>query len=35
VLQSIIMALMIGLAGGILPGIRAARQRPLLELAGQ
>jgi putative ABC transport system permease protein len=35
VLQAIVMALMIGLAGGILPGIRAARQRPLLELAGQ
>jgi putative ABC transport system permease protein len=33
--QAIVMALLIGFAGGILPGIRAARQRPLLELAGQ
>lgn len=28
------MALTIGLLGGLLPGIKAARQKPLLELAG-
>jgi putative ABC transport system permease protein len=31
---AIVMALMIGLIGGVFPGLRAARQRPLLELAG-
>ena len=31
---ALIMALTIGLVGGLLPGIKAARQKPLLELAG-
>lgn len=35
VVSALAMALAIGLFGGILPGIRAARQRPQLELAGQ
>jgi putative ABC transport system permease protein len=35
VLSAIVMAMVIGLLGGILPGVRAARQRPLLELAAQ
>jgi len=35
VAAAIVTALAIGLIGGILPGIRAARQRPQLELAGQ
>jgi putative ABC transport system permease protein len=34
-LSAVIVALVIGLLGGILPGIRAARQRPQLELAAQ
>jgi putative ABC transport system permease protein len=34
VLSAIVMAMIIGLLGGVLPGVRAARQRPLLELAG-
>jgi len=34
VVSAIIMAMVIGLLGGILPGIRAASQKPLLELAG-
>ena len=34
IVSAIVMALVIGLFGGILPGIRAARQKPLLELAG-
>jgi len=34
-LTALIVALIIGLFGGFLPGVRAARQRPLLELAGQ
>jgi putative ABC transport system permease protein len=33
VVSAIVMALVIGFLGGVLPGIRAARQRPLLELA--
>jgi putative ABC transport system permease protein len=32
VLQAIVLALVIGFVGGMLPGIRAARQRPLLAL---
>lgn len=32
--SAIVMAAMIGFLGGVLPGVRAARQRPLLELAG-
>jgi len=32
IVAAIIMAAVIGLLGGILPGVRAARQRPLLEL---
>ncbi|MFO1186109.1 MAG: FtsX-like permease family protein [Alphaproteobacteria bacterium] len=35
VVSALVTALVIGLFGGILPGIRAARQRPQLELAGQ
>ena len=35
VIAAVIMALVIGLVGGIFPGIRAARQRPQLELAAQ
>jgi putative ABC transport system permease protein len=35
VVAAIVMAMLIGLLGGILPGVRAARQRPLLELAAQ
>ena len=35
VVSALIVALAIGLFGGLLPGIRAARQRPLLELAAQ
>ena len=35
IISAIVMALVIGFFGGILPGIRAARQKPLLELAGQ
>lgn len=31
---ALIVALAIGLVGGVLPGIRAARTKPLLELAG-
>lgn len=34
VISALVVALIIGLFGGIIPGIRAARQRPLLELAG-
>lgn len=33
--SAVVVALIIGLVGGILPGIRAARQRPQLELATQ
>ncbi|WP_293525326.1 ABC transporter permease [Phenylobacterium sp.] len=32
VLQAVMLALVIGFVGGMLPGIRAARQRPLLAL---
>lgn len=35
ILSAIIMAMIIGFLGGILPGIRAARVRPQLELAAQ
>jgi putative ABC transport system permease protein len=35
VIAAILTALVIGLIGGIFPGIRAARQRPQLELAAQ
>lgn len=35
VIAAIIMAIIIGLVGGFFPGIRAARQRPQLELAAQ
>lgn len=35
IVSAIVMAVIIGLFGGILPGIRAARQRPQLELAAQ
>ncbi|MEX0644479.1 MAG: ABC transporter permease [Parvularculaceae bacterium] len=35
VISAVVMALAIGFFGGILPGIRAARQRPQLELAAQ
>jgi len=34
VATAIVMAAVIGFLGGVLPGVRAARQRPLLELAG-
>jgi len=34
VASAIVMAAVIGFLGGVLPGVRAARQRPLLELAG-
>jgi putative ABC transport system permease protein len=34
VTSAIVMAAVIGFLGGVLPGVRAARQRPLLELAG-
>jgi putative ABC transport system permease protein len=34
IVTAIIVALAIGLIGGVLPGIRAARTKPLLELAG-
>jgi len=34
VVSAIVMAAVIGFLGGVLPGVRAARQRPLLELAG-
>jgi putative ABC transport system permease protein len=33
ILTAVIVALVIGLLGGVMPGIKAARQRPLLELA--
>jgi putative ABC transport system permease protein len=35
IVSAIVMAVVIGLFGGLLPGIRAARQRPQLELAAQ
>jgi putative ABC transport system permease protein len=35
IISAIALALIIGFLGGVLPGIRAARQRPLLELAAQ
>jgi putative ABC transport system permease protein len=35
VLQAVIMALIIGFIGGFFPGLRAASQRPQLELASQ
>ena len=31
--QAVTLALIIGLIGGIFPGLRASRQRPLLALA--
>jgi putative ABC transport system permease protein len=34
VASAIVFALVIGFLGGLFPGVRAARQRPLLELAG-
>jgi len=34
VVSAIALALVIGLLGGLFPGVRAARQKPLLELAG-
>jgi putative ABC transport system permease protein len=34
VIAALVMAVVIGLLGGALPGVRAARQKPLLELAG-
>lgn len=34
-IAAIVMALIIGFVGGVFPGIRAARQRPQLELAAQ
>ncbi len=33
VIQAIVLAVVIGLVGGIFPGLRAARQRPLLALS--
>lgn len=35
IVSAVIVAIIIGLFGGFLPGIRAARQRPQLELAAQ
>jgi len=35
IIGAVVLALVIGLLGGFLPGIRAARTRPTLELAGQ
>lgn len=35
VVTAILMAMSIGFVGGLFPGIRAARQKPLLELASQ
>jgi putative ABC transport system permease protein len=35
VLAAIVLAIVIGFLGGLLPGLRAARQRPMLELAAQ
>jgi putative ABC transport system permease protein len=35
VIAAILMSVLIGLVGGFLPGLRAARQRPQLELAAQ
>lgn len=35
VVTAILMAMVIGFVGGLFPGIRAARQKPLLELASQ
>jgi putative ABC transport system permease protein len=35
VIAAIVVAMLIGLFGGILPGVRAARQKPQLELAAQ
>lgn len=35
IISAVIVAIVIGLFGGFLPGIRAARQRPQLELASQ
>jgi putative ABC transport system permease protein len=35
IIAAIVMAMIIGLVGGLFPGIRAARQRPQLELAAQ
>jgi ABC-type antimicrobial peptide transport system permease subunit len=34
VATAVVVAMIIGLVGGVLPGIRAARTKPLLELAG-
>jgi putative ABC transport system permease protein len=34
VVSAIVLALLIGFLGGLFPGVRAARQKPLLELAG-
>lgn len=35
VITAVVMAMVIGFVGGLFPGIRAARQRPQLELAAQ
>ena len=35
IISAVIVAIIIGLVGGFLPGIRAARVRPQLELAAQ
>ena len=35
IVSAVIVAILIGFLGGILPGVRAARQKPTLELAGQ
>lgn len=35
IVAAILMAMSIGFVGGLFPGIRAARQKPLLELASQ
>jgi putative ABC transport system permease protein len=35
IFSAIIVALIIGFVGGLFPGLRAARQRPQLELASQ
>ncbi len=34
-ISAVIVAIFIGFLGGIMPGVRAARQKPTLELAGQ
>ena len=35
IISALVVAVIIGLVGGFLPGIRAARVRPQLELAAQ